>query len=87
MADSKGPEPEDAAEDVDPGEPLALLADLGVEPRAGFFDRVWNSVERRQLGGSFVELIWHIPFVVLREVLEVLGGFLDETREGEGEPD
>lgn len=87
MADSKGPEPEDTAEDVDPGEPLALLADLGVEPRAGFFDRVWNSVERRQLGGSFLELIWHIPFVVLREVLEVLGGFLGETREGEGEPD
>jgi hypothetical protein len=87
VADPNGPDPTEADEDVDPGPPLALLADLGVAPQVGFFDRVWNGIERLQLGGSFLELIWHIPFVVLREVLEVLSGFLGEARGGKGEPD
>ena len=82
MADPESPEPVD--EDVDPGEPLTLLADLGEEPRVGFFDRVWNGIERRELGGSFVELVWHIPYVVLREVLAVLGELLGQAGRGEG---
>lgn len=85
MGDSETPDP--VSDDVDPGEPLTLLADLGVEPRVGFFDRIWNNIERRELGGSFVELVWHIPFVVLREVLTVLGELLGQAGRGEGERD
>ena len=83
MGDSGSQDPNGDLEDVDPGQPLSLLADLGEAPRPNFFGRVWDSIERRQLGGDFVELIWHIPFVVLRELLHVVTQLLGPAGKGE----
>ena len=84
MGDPESPDGTETPEDVDPGAPIALLADLREPPRVGFFERIWNSVERRQLGGSFVELVWHVPFVLLKELLNAVSELLKQIGKGEG---
>lgn len=41
--------------DIDPGEPVAELAQLELTPAAGFFTRLRNRIERKLLGVECVD--------------------------------
>ena len=41
---------------IDPGEPIAELADLELAPGSGFFDRLRNAIDRRVLGVECVDV-------------------------------
>ena len=58
--------------DIDPGEPIAELAELAEEPRADFVERLWGRIERRQLGGQLTEMTWKGAISVLAEYLEMV---------------
>jgi hypothetical protein len=42
--------------DIDPGEPVAELADLQLKPSLGFFDRLRSAIDRRVLGVECVDV-------------------------------
>jgi hypothetical protein len=73
-------------QDVDTGEPIALLAELRESPRPGFFPRIRNSIERFRLGSELTELSWRgIALLVLEYldmVFQLLGG---DRRKSKGE--
>ena len=86
MSNSNDEEDLESREDVDPGEPLALLAELQEEPARGFFGRIRNRIERRRLGSHVIELAWQATVVVFLELVDLLFQLFkgDQGQKGEG---
>lgn len=68
--------------DVDPGEPIAELADLRESPPPAFIRRVVDGVDRRLLGGAAMDLPWFGLSEVILEYLTILFGFLGKGDQG-----
>lgn len=62
----------DPAIDVDPGEPIAELAGLGIQPRATFVDRIRRRIGRRVLAADVIDFSTASPFGVFVEFLALL---------------
>jgi hypothetical protein len=58
--------------DVDPGEPVRLLADLEQEPSAAFLNVVRRKIHRRSAASQFVSFSWNVPKVILLEFWNIL---------------
>jgi len=67
-------------DDVDPGAPIAALAELRVEPSMTFLTRVRHRVERRSLGSQLLSLTWYAPAVVVLEFVTLIFGALGAQR-------
>jgi hypothetical protein len=75
-------------EGVDPGEPVAALVELSVEPSSGFLDRVRRAIGRRRFAGQVADLLWNGPIVAAVEFLGMLfGAFSGSGEEGESRGD
>jgi len=72
-------------EAVDPGEPVAELADLGEPAPRGFFERVVRSVERRLLASEAFDMTWFGIGQIFREYWEILAALLGGGRDNRGE--
>lgn len=71
------------AGEPDPGEPIAALAGLRVEPSTTFLARVRHRVERRTLGSQLLSLTWYAPAVVLLEFVTLIFGAMGVQRPGD----
>lgn len=71
-------------DEIDPGEPVAVLADLREPVSTGFLDRVQRKIERRSLANEFASASWYFPVLVLLEILVMLFDFLGLRRDREG---
>ena len=85
MNNSNENEELESREDVDPGEPLALLAELHEEPTRGFFGRIRDRIERRRLGSHVVELAWHATIVIFLELVDLLFQLFKGNQDQKGE--
>jgi len=71
--------------DVDPGEPVAVLAELGQRPTAGFAARIRDRIQRRHFAADAAEFsLSGLAFVVL-QFLTVLFQFFQLTDRQEGD--
>jgi len=57
--------------DIDTGEPIRELRELTEAPRAGFLQRVRNSIHRRVLAADTIDFSLHVLLVTLREYLNL----------------
>jgi hypothetical protein len=53
--------------DLDPGEPVGVLATLEHEPSANFLGRIRRTIQRRTSVSQIASFSWNIPFVILME--------------------
>jgi hypothetical protein len=58
--------------DVDPGEPVTVLADLEQEPSTAFLNVVRRKIHRRSAASQFVSFSWNVPKVILLEFWNIL---------------
>ena len=74
MSDARRPDGADPPdpEDIDTGEPIRALAELGQPTTPGFLERVRLKIERRSLGNQFVDFSWHVPKILLLELLDLV---------------
>jgi hypothetical protein len=77
----------DGEGDVDPGEPIRLLADLEEPVSAGLRKRVQNSIRRRHLVGDLLDFTLSTPgMVLLTYVTGLFGGVGGPATEANGDP-
>jgi hypothetical protein len=74
-----------SADEVDPGEPVRILAELGTEPAPAFLDRIRSAIHRRILASDLTDLSWSGPLHVMLEYLKMLLEFFYRPERGEGE--
>lgn len=74
---------QERADTIDVGEPIAELAQLREQPAAGFFERIWRSVERRRLGSDVTEMSLTGLVVVFLEYLGALFGAAEGSGKGD----
>jgi len=67
---SEPQEPRDL-DDVEMGPPISELAEIGVPTSRGFFGRVRNSIDRRQLGSDLTDLSWNGVLSVMLEFVDL----------------
>ena len=69
MADERDVRTDDPPGDVDPGEPIGVLASLAQEPRSGFMAGIRRRIGRKTLAGDTAHLWWAgLPFVLFEFV-------------------
>lgn len=73
-------------EDVDPGEPIAELADLTEDPPNDFLARVVDGMERRIFAAHVFDLPWFGFGRIFREYWSLLVGLFAGRDGEEGEP-
>ncbi len=82
MSDSDTKDETIRPEDIDPGEPLGLLAGLRVEPSEGFLARIRRALDRKVFASQVLDLAWFAPLVVLLEYVQVIAELLGPSRRG-----
>ncbi len=75
----------DAADDIETGEPIEVLRELGEEPAPGFIGRIRAALQRRLLASQLMDLSWFTPVLVLMEYLKFVFGFFERPRREEGD--
>jgi len=69
------------SDDVDPGEPLELLAELRQTPTLGFLGGIRRRIQRRNLAADATELSWSdLSFIVLQFLTMVFEVFQPTDR-------
>lgn len=63
--------PGDATDDAELGAPVTQLRGLRLAVDDRFSHKIRNRIDRRLLAGSFVDLAWTAPLMVLVELLRV----------------
>jgi hypothetical protein len=79
------PDSADSADEIDPGEPVQILAELGAEPAPVFLDRIRSAIHRRILASDLTDLSWSAPLQVLLEYLKMALEIFYRPERGEGE--
>lgn len=75
--DTSGPDPDD----VDPGEPLEVLAELRQTPTLGFLGGIRRRIQRRNLVADATELSWSgLSFIVVQFLTMFLEVFQPTNR-------
>jgi hypothetical protein len=54
-------------EEVDPGEPIAALAEFEHDTSTGLMVRIRRTIQRRTMAAQLTSFSWSAPMVVLRE--------------------
>lgn len=67
----------DDTQDVDPGEPIAVLAGFEHDVRAGFFERIRRAIGRRTSAAHITLFIFDMPAAVLKEFWLIVMGLFD----------
>ncbi len=62
MRDGEGVDPE-----VDPGEPIALLAEFDHDASIDLLTRIRRTIQRRTAAGQLMSFTWSAPLVVMKE--------------------
>jgi hypothetical protein len=62
MRDGEGVDPE-----IDPGEPLAQLAEFDHDASGDLLTRIRRTIQRRTTAGQLMSFSWSAPLVVMRE--------------------
>lgn len=75
----------DASDDIETGEPIEMLRELGEDPAPGFIARIRGALQRRLLASQLADLSWSTPFLVLLEYLKIIFGFFERPRREEGD--
>jgi hypothetical protein len=65
------PEMEDG-EEVDPGEPIAVLAEFDHDASIGLLTRIRRTIQRRTTAAQLTSFSWSAPLAVLREFWLIL---------------
>ncbi len=78
---------EQSADELEAGERIEMLRELGEEPEPGFFHRVRAAIHRRLLASQLIDLSWFTPVLVLFEYLKFMFGFAERVRREEGDRD
>jgi len=68
-------------DDVDTGQPIAELAQLGVEPAPGFIGAVRGRIHRRVLASDLVDLSWGALARAFVEYLTMVFGIFSHRQE------
>jgi hypothetical protein len=76
--------PHDPSAD-DAGEPVAALALLDLEASAGFWARVQKKINRRLTASQVVSFSWHLPQVILLELLDFAFHLFSPTQQPKGD--
>jgi hypothetical protein len=77
MTDEAAKPESHAGEEVDPGEPIAMLAGFKHATSGGFLPRVRRAINRRTTVGQLASFVGGAPAVVLRELWLMLNEQLD----------
>lgn len=90
MSDSDDPPvtpPIDDGPDPEPDEPIRELMDLERETSPGFLELVRRKIYRRTAVSHVATFSWHLPRVILVELVGMLGHILNGfgTRKGSGQ--
>ncbi len=72
-------EPTDG-DDLDPGEPVLILADLEVDASSKFLDRIRRKIYRRTATSHIASFSWNAPKLILMEVWNALIQLLGPSR-------
>ena len=59
--------------DIDPGLPIKLLTDAELPPAMDFIGRVRRKIQRRTTTSQFASYTWHMPGMILLEMLSMFG--------------
>jgi hypothetical protein len=59
-------------EEVDPGEPITLLAEFDHEASTDLLTRIRRTIQRRTAAGQLMSFSWSVPLVVMREFWLIL---------------
>ncbi len=71
-ADHEMRDGEEVDPDVDPGEPIALLAEFDHDASTDLLTRIRRTIQRRTAAGQLTSFTWNAPLVVLREFWLIL---------------
>ena len=77
MTDEAAKSESEAGEEVDPGEPIAMLAGFQAATPGGLLLRVRRAIHRRTTVGQLASFVGGAPAVVLRELWLFLNEQLD----------
>lgn len=69
----------------DPGEPVAGLTEMEIEPSAGFLLRLRDKIERRSLSTHFLALAWYVPKMVILEFVTIVFYFFGPADDRKGD--
>lgn len=83
--DSRRDPADETADDIETGEPIEMLRELGEEPAPGFIARIRGALQRRLLASQLMDLSWFTPVLVVLEYLKVIFGFFERPRRKEGD--
>ena len=73
-------------DDIDIGEPIRALSEIGLEPRKGFFDKLRRKIERRSFTSHLATFTWEVPRLFLLEMLALIFQFFDRPGRDQGDP-
>lgn len=79
-----GPGPD---EDVDPGEPIALLAGYEQPTSSGLLSRIRRSIHRRTTTAQVATFSWKMPSLVFLELWQILFQILQVDHTSKGRDD
>jgi hypothetical protein len=67
MSDEPANSEMEDGEEVDPGEPIAVLAAFEHETSTGLLNRIRRTIQRRTAAAQLTSFSWNAPLAVLRE--------------------
>ncbi len=67
------PPNDSSTDDQDPGQPIAILKEAAIAPSTDFIGRVRRKIHRRTTASQLATYSWHMPKVVLLEMVGVFG--------------
>ena len=73
---------EEVDPEVDPGEPITLLAEFDHDASTDLLTRIRRTIQRRTAAAQLTSFSWNAPFVVLREFWLILIEQLNQTDTG-----
>jgi hypothetical protein len=72
MSDGPADSEMEDGEEVDPGEPIAVLAEFEHEASTGLLTRIRRTIQRRTAAAQLTSFSWNAPLAVLREFWLIL---------------
>jgi hypothetical protein len=81
MSDAANSESHDGKE-LDPGEPVGVLAAFEYEPSTNFLSRIRRSIQRRTSVSQIASFSWNIPLMVFMEFWAMIVEQLNPKRPG-----
>ena len=72
MSDGPADSERQDGEEVDPGEPIAVLAELDDEASTDLLTRIRRTIQRRTAAAQLASFSWSAPLMVLKEVWLIL---------------